>query len=352
VNGNIVEKILWRGKIMSCIVMLVISLGIILIAAEVFVNGVEWLGNKLNLSEGAVGSVLAAVGTALPETIIPIIAILFSHGSEGHEIGIGAILGAPLMLATLAMFVTGIAVLVFSRVRRQGKKVVADYSSMSRDLGFFIIVYSAAILTGLIPPASRYWQLTIAGFMVFSYFWYLFVVVSEERDIESDGKLPACYFARKKEIPSLFTVLFQITVALVLIVLGADLFVSAVKEAAFIYGVPAFVLAVIITPIATELPEKFNSVIWISREKDTLALGNITGAMVFQSSLIPALGIFFTDWQLTGGAFITGALALASAMVMFMELKRKKHITALTLLVGGVFYGVFLLTVFKGLVAY
>jgi cation:H+ antiporter len=83
------------------IAILVISLGIILLGAEVFVNGIEWLGKKLNLSEGAVGSVLAAVGTALPETLIPIIAIVFSDAAQGHEIGIGAILGAPLMLATL-----------------------------------------------------------------------------------------------------------------------------------------------------------------------------------------------------------------------------------------------------------
>jgi len=49
-------------------------------------------GKKLDLSEGAVGSVLAAVGTALPETLIPIIAIVFAGDAAGHEIGIGAIL--------------------------------------------------------------------------------------------------------------------------------------------------------------------------------------------------------------------------------------------------------------------
>ena len=84
------------------------SFVIILAGAELFTNGIEWFGRKLGLAEGAVGSVLAAVGTALPETMIPIIAILFVDG-EAHsdEIGVGAILGAPFMLATLAMFVTG-----------------------------------------------------------------------------------------------------------------------------------------------------------------------------------------------------------------------------------------------------
>jgi cation:H+ antiporter len=145
------------------IAILVISLGIILLGAEVFVNGIEWLGKKLNLSEGAVGSVLAAVGTALPETLIPIIAIVFSDAAQGHEIGIGAILGAPLMLATLAMCVTGIAVVIFRRRRAFGVKVVADYYSMSRDLGFFILVYAAAVLAGLIPPHYRAWQVGDRG---------------------------------------------------------------------------------------------------------------------------------------------------------------------------------------------
>src|SRR5215510_3931137 len=99
------------------LLVLLVSFLIILAGAELFTNGIEWFGHKLGLAEGAVGSVLAAVGTALPETMIPIIAILFSGGAHSDEIGVGAILGAPFMLATLAMFVTGIAVIVQARHR-------------------------------------------------------------------------------------------------------------------------------------------------------------------------------------------------------------------------------------------
>ena len=66
------------------ILELVVALAVILIAAELFTNGIEWFGHKLNLAEGAVGSVLAAVGTALPETMIPLVAILFA-GSAASE---------------------------------------------------------------------------------------------------------------------------------------------------------------------------------------------------------------------------------------------------------------------------
>jgi len=71
-----------------------VSLVIILVACELFSNGVEWFGHRLDLGEGAVGSILAAIGTALPETIIPILAILVGAGDGGEGIGIGAIIGA------------------------------------------------------------------------------------------------------------------------------------------------------------------------------------------------------------------------------------------------------------------
>ena len=333
---------------MGSIAWLVIALGIILAGAEFFVNGVEWLGKRLNLSEGAVGSVLAAVGTALPETIIPIIAIVFGHGQEGNEIGIGAIIGAPLMLATLAMFVSGIAVLLFKNRREHGSKVWADYTIMTRDLGFFIVVYTTAVLAGLIPVQFRWVQILIAVLLVFSYCWYVYTTFSQERDVSADHDLPPCYFDKKRA--RLPMISLQVVVALIFIVLGANLFVDSVKAVAMIYAVPVFVLAIIITPIATELPEKFNSVIWISREKDTLALGNITGAMVFQSSLIPAIGILLTDWQLTNSALISALLALLSAGLLFIELKTNKHIRALYLLIGGFFYAIFLAAVFAGLI--
>lgn len=337
---------------MGDIALLIISLGIILLGAELFVNGVEWLGKIFDLSEGAVGSVLAAVGTALPETLIPIIAIVFGKGSSGHDIGIGAILGAPLMLSTLAMFVTGAAVLAFRWRRATGMKVIVDYSTMSRDLGFFLVVFATAVLTGLIPPELRRFQLIIACLLVLSYIWYVHSTLSQERDIPEESEMPPCYFARKYTNPPLSRVFPQIIVALALIIWGAELFVGSVSNVATTYGVPAFVLALVVTPIATELPEKFNSVIWISRNKDTLALGNITGAMVFQAALIPAIGIFLTDWQLGGGALAAAVLALSSAGLLLIELRMKKHVSAWMLLLGGGFYVIFLLGVFQGVISW
>ncbi|MGE5397419.1 MAG: sodium:calcium antiporter [Chitinophagales bacterium] len=326
---------------MENIAILLLSLGIILIGAEVFTNGVEWLGFRLNLSEGAVGSILAAVGTAMPETIIPIIALVFGIGSKSEEVGIGAIIGAPLMLSTLAMFVTGLAIIITSRRRLSGTEVNADNSVMKRDLGFFLIVFTAAILSGLLPPPLRHWQIMIGAFMIFSYAWYVIDTLREERE-ECEEDMRPCYFAPRQAEPSMMILVVQLLVALGLIIGGAKLFVGGIEQVASALGIPAFVLSLVIAPIATELPEKFNSVIWVSRGKDTLALGNITGAMVFQSSIIPALGIFFSPWHLTFGALVSGIITLVSTAILYLELRMRNKISVYTLLISGAFYIIFL----------
>jgi len=338
---------------MNDIIILLISLAIILAGAEVFTNGIEWLGIKLNLSHGAVGSLLAAVGTALPETMIPIIAIFLggSH-STGHEIGIGAILGAPLMLSTLAMLVTGVGVLAFSRRRKNGIEVSADPLVMKRDLSYFLIFYTAAIIAGifLAPPPLMKWRILLAIFLVIGYLVYAWETLNHQGEGCSDEDCRPLYITPKRHTPALTMVIIQVVIALGLIVLGAKEFVGSVEHLAGKYGVPAFVLALIIAPIATELPEKFNSIIWVGQGKDTLALGNITGAMVFQGSVITAFGMAFTPWKLNAGGLVSGILTIIAATFLYVVISYRKKISAPMLIAAGVLYFVFIMAVIQGVI--
>jgi cation:H+ antiporter len=149
------------------LLLLVVSLAVILVAAELFTNGIEWLGHRLNLAEGAVGSVLAAVATAMPETLIPVIAILGpvisgSPSETSHAIGLGAILGAPFMLSTLAMFVTGLAIVIFARRGRRGTEMRVNVTILGRDVGFFIVGYAIAIGTAFLPEPLGWLKIVAA----------------------------------------------------------------------------------------------------------------------------------------------------------------------------------------------
>lgn len=321
---------------------LLVGLGIILISAELFTNGIEWLGRRLKLSEGAVGSILAAVGTALPETLVPIIAIGFGASEAQTEIGVGAILGAPFMLGTLALFVTGTAALVFALMGRRRATMAIDDCVMKRDLKFFLIVYSIAILAAFL---SRHeYKLIFAVGLVCAYGFYAYKTITGGECVEGEDLNPLI-FSRTAVLPRFRYIFLQVAGAVAGIIGGAELFVHSMETIAGIYNINPFILSVIITPIATELPEKFNSVIWVSRGKDTLALGNITGAMVFQSSIIPAIGIAMTPWALNTTALTCAVVALSSAAMVLLLLYLKGYLRAYTLLLGGAFYSLFLFLV-------
>ncbi len=344
-------------------VELAVGFAVILAGAELFTNAVEWLGKRLRLSQGAVGSILAAVGTALPETLIPIMAIVFGTSGTGQEIGVGAILGAPFMLSTLAFFITGVAGCVCFHGGRPRQTMLANQSIISRDLTFFIIVYATAIATAFLPDHPL--KSLVSVFLLLAYAAYVRQTVRSGQALEGQG-LHRLFFARffrtqllgaqrghpgqphpglparAKSDPALALVILQLVVALAAIIGGADLFVKAITDLAWRWGVPAFVLSVIIAPVATELPEKANSVIWVRQGKDTLALGNITGAMVFQSSVIPAVGIALTPWRLTDLALVSAVISLSSAATVLLAIRRRGHLRPPVLLVGGLYYSAFL----------
>jgi cation:H+ antiporter len=320
------------------VLLLIVALGIILVSAELFTNGVEWFGRRYELGEGAVGSVLAAVGTALPETLVPIIAIVFSGGAAAEEVGIGAILGAPFMLASLAMFVTGAAVYVFAARGRRSREVTLNEPVMRRDLSHFLIAYALAMASGAIPVPELHYVLA-AGLMAF-YAYYVWETLKSEGDLEGDTK--PLYFHRHPEMPHRRRIFLQIAVALGGIILGAEIFVEQVQVLSESLGVSALIVSLLITPIATELPEKFNSVLWVRERKDTLALGNITGAMVFQSTFPVSIGLVFTTWQLDEVGLVSGVLALVSGLVFYLTLRIAHRMTWWSIGGAGSMYAVYI----------
>ncbi len=322
--------------------LLIVALAIILISAELFTNGVEWFGRRYDLGDGAVGSILAAVGTALPETLIPIVAILFTGSTASDDIGIGAILGAPFMLATIAMVVTAAAVVIFAWRKRRSLDVTVNEGVMRRDLSHFLIAYGLAIASTLVHVRALHYALA-AGLMVF-YAYYVWETLRAAGDLGEDTK--PLYFHRYPGEPHTYRIYLQIGAALVGIVLGAEIFVREIETLSATLGAAPLVVSLLITPFATELPEKFNSVLWIRQRKDTLALGNITGAMVFQSTFPVSIGLIFTSWQLTGDALVAGLLALVSGTVFYLTLRIRHTLTWWSLGSAGSVYFIYLVYVF------
>ena len=342
----------------------------LLLGATIFTNGIEWLGHKTGMSESATGSILAAVGTALPETMIPVIAIytvwVTGGASSAEDVGVGAILGAPFMLATIAMFLIGCSLIFFKSRRSSGAQLKIYSPATLTDLSFFIIAYTLALIAAIVP--WRTLSIVIAFILLVLYAVYIRRTLRSGVDIEAEslddlylgkvcdrtiGRISSLNISDQSSNPSTILVSLQSLLALGIIILGAHMFIDAVEWlSSDVLSLPIAVIALLLAPLATELPEKMNSVIWISKGKDVLALGNITGALVFQSTIPVVLGILFTSWNLsfdwgTVGFLnaLSAILAIAGTSLLYVRVKYSKDgmLDRIPFLIGGILYLLFIL---------
>ncbi len=305
-----------------------------------FTNAVEWLGHRMQLGEGAVGALLAAVGTALPESIIPVVALISGGGSEeAVEIAIGAIIGAPFVLATLAMLVIAGSALAFRGRRDQGSEVDSHVASTRRDLIAFLVFFPLGVLAGVLHTSAGV-QLAVAAVLVAAYVGYAWLTVRDSGETTGDEELDPLYFDfSKDDPPSTLQISLQFAVSLAAIIGGAELFVTAIESIAESLGVSALVLSLVLAPLATELPEKANSILWVRDGKDTLAVGNVTGAMAFQATIPVALGLAVTGWDLAPEAIVASCIALAGGALALYALPRGRVGVPAALAWGAMFAG-------------
>jgi cation:H+ antiporter len=320
---------------MGAAVLLLASFAVILAGALVFTNAVEWAGRRLAMGEGAVGSLLAAVGTAMPETLIPIVAVI--EGADGAEdVAIGAIIGAPFLLATIAMMLVGLSALAYRKRRAQGRRLAADAPTLERDLAFFLFFFALAVALGLGTPQELRFPLAIL--FAAAYLWYV------RRTLHGGGEVQAAGTIRPLILgsaPTPGTIALQFVVGLGAMVGGAHLFVEEVIELAGAIGVEPLVISLILAPLATELPEKANSFFWVREGKDSLALGNITGAMAFQSTLPVGFGLAFTGWELDRFAVLSAMLGLGGGILAYWALRLRGRFNLDAIVGWAALYAVF-----------
>ena len=301
-------------------VLLLLAFAVVLAGALLFTNAVEWIGHRLEVGVGAVGSVLAAVGTAMPETLIAIVALVSAkEGSE--DVAVGAIVGAPFLLGTLAMGLVGLFAYLYRDKRDQGLQLNVHRETLERDLLFFLVLFAIAGLLAWGPPAPL--RIAVGAIFLIAYLFYIRLTLKGGGEVQSEESLNPLIFERrseKRENPGLALCVLQLLIGLGAMVGGAHLFVEELLNLAESIGAEPLVLALILAPLATELPEKVNSFFWVREGKDALALGNITGAMVFQSMIPVGIGLIFTNWELNWHAVLSIGLGLAGGLLAYESL--------------------------------
>jgi cation:H+ antiporter len=320
--------------------LLLISAAVIYLACEFFVNGVEWVGHHFGVSRTAVGTVLAAFGTALPESVVTLVAVVFGKTPAQKDIGVGAALGGPLALSTLAYAVVG-AMFLLDRARLH-KKIAQEFSTtrLAHDQGWFLVVFVAKVGLGLVAFAWKPW---LGWLFLAAYGLYVWRELRSEGhagdEVGEEGR-EALKLRPHAAHPATAWAVVQTLGALVVIFFASQLFVHQLEAVGPWLGMSPQLVALLLSPIATELPEILNAVIWVRQGKTALALGNISGAMMIQATVPSALGLFFTPWLL-GAPLLWGAGITMVAIVVMLGLLRRHALSAKRLFAMAALYGVF-----------
>ena len=313
----------------------------IYLACEFFVNSVEWCGKHMNLGATAVGSVLAAFGTALPESAVTFMAVVFGKTAQQKDIGVGAAMGGPLVLATIAYGVVGLAFWLNQRKRSQAgatrisHAVALDAKRLGRDQLSFLAIFAVKVTLGLVVFAYKPWLgvLFLAAYAI--YVWREINTAEtseEEEDLEPLKVRPGN--------PNLAWAGAQALLALGVIAFASHIFVSQLEAIGESLGMAPHLVALLLSPVATELPEVMNAVIWVRQGKERLALANISGAMMIQATIPSALGIFFTPWRFDSPLLVSG-LVTALAIVVLWLMFRKGKVDSRALAAIALLYGLF-----------
>jgi cation:H+ antiporter len=353
------------------VVLLLACAVTIYFACEWFINSVEWLGVELKVGPLAVGTILAAAGTALPESIVTLVAALFGSAERGNDIAVGAAMGGPLVVGTIAYGVTGAMLLWRRRSLRQAARfanqaepvpatrnttlvadrthdesggvdadsvvVGVDTARLARDQRWFLTIFIFKVGLGLVAFAFKPWL----GLLFFaSYGVYFWREMRNTGEHASADDLEPLKLQPKRVTPTKAAVLTQLTITLALIFGASQLFVAQLEWAGPALGLPAVVVALLISPVATELPEVMNAIIWVRAGKTQLALANISGAMMIQATVPSGIGILLTPWMFDTPLVLAGVATMASISYLFWLLRRNKF-TAGRLTAAAGFYVAF-----------
>lgn len=297
---------------------LLASAAVIYVACEFFVNGVEWVGRKLAVGQKATGTILAAFGTALPESVVTLVAVAFGTTAADKDIGIGAAMGGPLVLGSLAYAVVGVAMLACRRALPRGGEATALYAGLSRDQGWFIIISAFKLAVGLTAFAFKPWLGVLFLAAYGAYAWK--EMGGDQGGIEDD--LEPLRLTPRAETPKTAAALTQTVIALAVIFAASRFFVGQLSALGPYLGLKPQLLSLLVSPIATELPETLNAIIWVRQGKVRLALANISGAMMIQATVPTAFGLFWSPWRLDRPLAVAGMVTVLSVIVLFVAFRR------------------------------
>jgi cation:H+ antiporter len=273
-------------------------LGELIIASWLLSYGAE----HLSIRYGAkfVGRTLLSIATTLPEIAI----VIYAAADGFYGIAIGAGLGSNLLMMTL-----GLAVMLLIATTRLSKAPMKGIPVGMFKLDKIFLLATAVISAALFINGYDFLDgLAFSAFFV-AYIAMAFLEMRSERKKESSRIIADAGNSENRhqiiEVndseptektfdKEMLKSVAAFAAGTIGIVFGAGPFIHSMQGFSLEIGVSAIILAVIISPIAGEMPEKISMMILARKGAAgaSIAIANVLGSKILNNTLLLAVAIF------------------------------------------------------------
>ena len=274
-----------------------IGLALLVLGAEIVIRGSVSFGKKINISLFAIGVVIVAGGTSLPELASSINAVLINHS----DLALGAVVGSNIANLVLVMAAT---TLIYPIVNINKNQI--NQAWINIFLGIVLIIMTFFYFNYIFG---------IVAILSLVYLMYIQIKKGEINNSEID-----------KNDYSMIISLILIVLGIIFLVYGSGLLVNSAIEIAKKYKVPEAVIGLSLIAFGTSLPELVVGILSAIKRKIDFALGNILGSNIYNVLGVLGISSLFGNFTLPE-IFIKQDLiimvAITSIVLIFMLFMKK-----------------------------
>ena len=282
------------------LILLFIGLALLIFGAEIIIRGSISLGKKLKVSLFAIGVVIVAGGTSLPELASSINAVLIDHA----DLAVGAVIGSNIANLILVMAATSFLIPIGNINQNQ-----INQAWINIGLDLVLIVMSYFIL-----PFNYL-------FGIFSICLLFIIMLIQVKQ----GSLDVAEVQEKGDY-SLFISIIFIVAGIILLIYGSDLFVESAINIANQLNIPEAIIGVSLVAFGTSLPELVVGILSAIRRKVDFALGNVLGSNIYNVLGVLGVSSFFGNFgvpRVIGSLDLIFMLFVTAMILGFMILLKK-----------------------------
>jgi cation:H+ antiporter len=301
------------------LILLFIGLALLILGAEIIIRGSISLGKKLKVSLFAIGVVIVAGGTSLPELASSINAVITNHA----DLAVGAVIGSNIANLILVMAATSFLIPISNINQNQ-----INQAWINIGLAIILIFMSYFIL----PFNYLFGILSIC---------LLFIIMLTQ---VKQGSLDVSEVEEKGDYSLLISIIF-IVGGIILLIYGSDLFVESAINIANQLNIPEAIIGVSLVAFGTSLPELVVGILSAIRKKVDFALGNVLGSNIYNVLGVLGASSFFGNFgvpKVIGSLDLIFMLFVTAMILGFMILLKRIGRTygsvGLLLYVGYILY--------------